>query len=117
MAKFQKGQTGNPNGRPAGALSQKTIEAVERVEFVLSLLEDTIEEDIEKLKPSERARLWNDLQEYIRPKLARTENIDKTDRKIIIELVEVTGENPNQLPQAAQSTEGDQGDSQEIQRP
>jgi len=70
---LHKGQTNNPAGKPKGALCKKTLAQIERVEFVLSLLNDTLEKDIKTLDPKERIRLWNDLQEYIRPKLARTE--------------------------------------------
>jgi len=67
----QKG-TPKTGGKTKGTPNKKTQEAVKRVEWVLSLLEPTLDADIESIKPSERVQLWNDLQEYIRPKLART---------------------------------------------
>lgn len=63
---------GNP-GKPKGAKNKRTIDAEKRVEFVLSILEETLQDDIEAMDPTERVKLWNGLQEYIRPKLARTE--------------------------------------------
>jgi hypothetical protein len=83
MAKFQKG---NPGKRP-GAKRKRTKEAEKRVEFVLAILDETIETDIKKLRPQERARLWQDLQEYIRPKLARTEQTGETKQDITIKVV------------------------------
>lgn len=60
-------------GRQKGTPNKKTVESVKRVEYVLNLLETSIDADIKKLTPVQRVTLWNDLQEYIRPKLARTE--------------------------------------------
>lgn len=75
--KFAGSRKGKPN--------QRTVESVKRVERVLSILEETLEDDIAAINPNERVKLWNDLQEYIRPKLARTE-IDTGDSKVIIEV-------------------------------
>jgi hypothetical protein len=74
-------------GRKKGSQNKKTLEAKERVEWVLALLEPELEKDIKKLQPNERVRLWNDLQEYVRPKLARTELTGKDGNEIIIKVV------------------------------
>jgi len=66
---FKKGHKGYKPKAP----NKKTKEAVERIEWVLSLLEPNLEHDIAMLKEVERVNLWNSLQEYVRPKLARTE--------------------------------------------
>jgi hypothetical protein len=60
-------------GNRKGIKNKKTTEIIESITWVLSLLETTLQQDIALLKPNERANLWNNLQEYIRPKLARTE--------------------------------------------
>jgi len=73
---------GNP-GKPKGAISKKTKDQLKRVEYVLGLLEQTIDSDIENLKPRERALLWVDLQEYVRPKLARTELTGEVKQTVI----------------------------------
>lgn len=70
---FVKGQSGNTNGRPAGKPNKKTQHILDSIEKVISKLEKTLEEDIETLEPKERVRLWDNLQEYARPKLQRTE--------------------------------------------
>jgi hypothetical protein len=70
---FKSGNT----GKPKGAMNKTTAANKERIEFVLSLLDDTLEEDILKLKPKERVELWSTLQEFIRPKLQRM-NLDIT---------------------------------------
>jgi len=60
-------------GRQKGSVNKVTAKAKERIEFVLGLLEETLEYDIAGLKPVERVNLWNDLQEFVRPKLSRSE--------------------------------------------
>ena len=89
--KFKPGQ----GGRPKGAVNKLTKETKQRVEWVLEMLEESLEESIEKLKPTEKVRLWADLQEYVRPKLQRMNldvgTEDKTINKIIFEVVTSTG--------------------------
>jgi len=69
---FIKGQP-KKGGKKKGSVNKKTQEAAMRVEYVLSLLEDTIENDIKLIEPKERVKMWDSLQEYVRPKLQRTE--------------------------------------------
>lgn len=60
-------------GRTMGTPNKRTSEQLKRIEFVLSLLDKKIESDIKEISPSERVKLWASLQEYIRPKLTKTE--------------------------------------------
>lgn len=60
-------------GSRKGIPNKRTKEAIERVEWVLGVLEETLEADLKKLSPSQKTLMWKDLQEYVRPKLARTE--------------------------------------------
>ena len=78
-------------GRPKGVKNKVTREIQAKVEWVLELLDETVEEDLKKMKPPERIKLWTDLQEYIRPKLQRV-NLDvgaedKAITKITFEIV------------------------------
>lgn len=82
-------------GKPKGVKNKITREQKEKVEWVLGLLDENVEEDLKKMKPSDRIRLWADLQEYIRPKLQRV-NLDvgaddKEITKITFELVDSSG--------------------------
>lgn len=70
--KFQKGNKPK-HVKQKGEIPKRTKEVLKTIETVLGFLNKTIEQDLEKLKPVERANMWNNLQEYIRPKLARTE--------------------------------------------
>ena len=85
--KFKPGE----GGRPKGVKNKITREIQAKVEWVLELLDETVEEDLKKMKPPERIKLWSELQEYIRPKLQRV-NLDvgaedKAITKITFEVV------------------------------
>ena len=75
MAKvrFKPGESGNPKGRPKGAKDKFKQETKRRIDKVLTQLEETLEADIMALPDHQRVKLWTELQEYINPKLQRTE--------------------------------------------
>lgn len=83
---FEKGQSGNPAGRPKGSGNVNT----ERLRSIVAdLLEDNGEQvvkDIAKLEPRDRVRAWTALLEYALPKLQRSElnfNLDNlTDGQV-----------------------------------
>ena len=70
---FEKGESGNPDGRPKGAKNKVTQQQKRDVEFVLGILEEDLEYNIQQLGAKEKIRLWESLQEYIRPKQSRSE--------------------------------------------
>ena len=70
---FKPGVVNNPKGRPKGAKDKFKQETKRRIDKVLTQLELTLEDDIKALPDSQRVRLWTELQEYINPKLQRTE--------------------------------------------
>lgn len=69
---FEKGHP-KKGGKTKGTINKITKDQKERIEFVLSLLDETLENDIKKMPEVERVKLWSGLQEYIRPKLQRQE--------------------------------------------
>lgn len=77
----------NYAGSRKGVKNKRTQESIERVEWVLGLLEPNLEEDIASITSNERVKLWNDLQEYVRPKLARTQ----VEHSGGIEVKQITG--------------------------
>jgi len=79
-------------GRQAGSKNKRTVEVLKTIEKVLGFLDETIEQDIELLTPAQRASMWNDLQEYIRPKLARTEHVGN-DGKDLFPVINVIAKN------------------------
>ncbi len=66
-------------GKKAGTKNKKTVESIKRIEWALSVLEKTLPDDIKNLTSAQRVTLWNDLQEYIRPKLQRRVDKDGED--------------------------------------
>jgi len=90
-----KGQFGPGNpGKPKGAKNKVTAEQKERIEKVLAIIEETLEEDLLKMKPKERVDLWAALQEYIRPKLQRTQvEVEGGEDKITKMTFEVISKN------------------------
>ncbi len=74
-------------GRPKGAVSKRTKEQLERVEWALSVLDDTLEKDIKAMSETERVKLWAVLQEFVRPKLSRADTTVKADIETTIKVI------------------------------
>ena len=83
-ARNNKGQfvSGNP-GRPKGAGNRiSTLQKV-RIDEVLTILSESLLDDISTMKPREKIELWKDLQEFIQPKLQRVAvDVETPDDKI-----------------------------------
>ena len=88
-----KGQFASGNiGKPKGAKNKVTSEQRERIEKVLAMLDETLDEDLEKMKAKERVDLWAALQEYIQPKLQRTQvEVDANEEQVTKITFEVIG--------------------------
>ena len=66
-------QAGHPGFRKKGTLNKVTAEMKQRIEMVLDLLDENLDANILSLSPKDQVQLWMDLQEFIRPKLQRTQ--------------------------------------------
>ena len=78
--KFKKGHQGL---KKTGTLNNATLKMNERVEKVLAILEETLEDDLESLSPKEQIQLWVSLQQFIRPKFKRIQMDTTTKGKEI----------------------------------
>lgn len=66
---FKKGTSGNPKGKPPGAVNKNTKELRETVSnFLLSNFEQVVK-DFKQLPPKDRTRLYCDLLQYGLPRL------------------------------------------------
>jgi len=66
-------KAGHPGLKKKGTLNKVTVETKERIERVLEILDESLESDLLALSPKDKVQLWMDLQEFIRPKLQRTQ--------------------------------------------
>lgn len=72
---FEKGKSGNPNGRKSGTPNRVTSDLRQRILGLLDKNFDSLEADIKDLEPRERVNAWTKLLEYVVPKLQRTETV------------------------------------------
>lgn len=87
MAKFKKGQSGNLDGRPKGAINKLGLDLRKDITDFLTENFDVIVEEFNNLKsPRDRIRLYNELLQYGLPRLQSiemTSDIDKlTDEQV-----------------------------------
>ena len=73
MARYQKGESGNPTGRPPGAKNRVNDEIRTRINTFLDENFETIQSDIKDLEARERVRFYIELLQYGVPKLKQTE--------------------------------------------
>jgi hypothetical protein len=75
-------------GRVAGVPNKRTVEALNRAEKILQLIESNyIEDDITNLSPGQRMDLYQNLLEYTMPKLSRTDLSGNIKQKLEIEII------------------------------
>lgn len=70
---LKKGETNNPNGRPAGTPNKVTKELRERIQNFLEDNWQQIEKDFATLDPEKRVMLFEKLLQYTVPRLQATD--------------------------------------------
>jgi len=68
---FKKGKSGNPNGRPVGAIDKDKRKIREIIDTVLDDNADRFQEELDKLKGPKFLDFYIKLLEYVVPKLQR----------------------------------------------
>lgn len=66
---FEKGNSGNPDGRPKGTNNKLTKQLRETINDFLETNFETVINDFEKLTPKERLKFYCELLQYGLPKL------------------------------------------------
>ena len=110
MAKFEKGNKAG-KGRPKGSQNKKNKENRERVSWCLSILEESLEEDLRSLSASEKVKTYTTLLEYALPKLQRVAHTGPNDEKLTVsfDLSTLTDDELNKLEGITAKLEGDKG--------
>ncbi len=72
MAKFEKGKSGNPNGKPKGTVSEKAKFWNELKDFMVTDGAEKFKKELMKLEGQTFVTSYNHALEYFQPKLNRT---------------------------------------------
>lgn len=78
---FEKGKSGNKNGRPKGSANKNTTVIRDAFSELLKDNLETIKEDFKTLDPEKRVKLFLDMSKYIIPTLKATE-LDVGDKTL-----------------------------------
>jgi len=85
--KFEKGKTGNPNGRPKGRGNFITMELRSWIKKILEDNQQQIEADLKALEPHQRVAMFEKLLNYVVPKCQAIEIETDTHKEDVEELI------------------------------
>jgi hypothetical protein len=93
---FKKGQSGNPSGKPKGAVSLKTQGWQLLAETITTTLTDKFMEEMDKLEGTAYINAYLNMMEYFKPRLSRVESkVEQTNvEQVVINIPGMT-----ELPQ------------------
>jgi hypothetical protein len=98
---FEKGQSGNPGGRPKGAGNKVTTQLRETITAFLDENFEKVKEDFSALKPGERIRMYIELLQFGVPKLQSVQVETDFDRLSDDQLQEIVDELTNKIKSAS----------------
>ena len=74
--KWQKGQSGNPNGRPEGVKNKSTQKIRESIQLIVENNIENIQESLDSMKPREKVKYIIDLIKLVLPTLRSVDQIN-----------------------------------------
>lgn len=77
---FERGISGNPEGRPRGATNKTSSQLREMITDFLENRFEKVIQDFEELKPKDRVKLYCDLLQYGLPRLQAVQLETEFDR-------------------------------------
>lgn len=95
MAKYKKGQSGNPTGRPKGTKNRTS----EEMRLILKqIVDDNLEDlyaDLKEMKPIPKAMILEKLIKYNIPALSKNDNnnVNSGEMKITVEYIDTPAAN------------------------
>lgn len=80
--KYQKGQSGNPAGRPKGAVNKASKDLRKSVTAFLQDNWEKVQRDFDKLDPKDRLQFYEKMMQYGLPKLQSIEYVSDVEKAI-----------------------------------
>ena len=79
--KWQKGQSGNPSGRPEGSKNKSTQIIRESIQLIVENNIDSIQDSLDLMNPKEKMRFLIDLMKLVLPTLRPEDQIYNIAKK------------------------------------
>ena len=79
--KWQKGQSGNPSGRPEGSKNKSTQIIRESIQLIVENNIDSIQDSLDLMNPKEKMRFLIDLMKLVLPTLRPEDQIYSISEK------------------------------------
>lgn len=92
---YKKGESGNPNGRPKGSPNRSTEEIRQFIKNVVDNNFQRLEDDLDKMSPTNRWIILQKLAQYFMPTLSKNDNMNHNSGEITIKVKYQDGDSNN----------------------